>query len=70
MFKFILLLGTVGTQAAPIDLSLDFSGRQFGHDLGVFLDSSGSLPVHEVWQQTFQPSQQMTPNFGFTRDIL
>jgi two-component sensor histidine kinase/PAS domain-containing protein len=56
--------------AAPIDVSKDFAGKQFGHDLSIFLDASGSMPVDQVWEQNFQPSQTMTPNFGFTPAIL
>jgi len=73
MRKILLLLTTLLSSildAAPIDLSKDYSGRQFGHDLSVYLDKNGSTPVAEIWQQTFEPSQKMTPNYGFTKDIL
>jgi two-component sensor histidine kinase/PAS domain-containing protein len=73
MMKYFLLMGlwlSSLIHAAPIDLGSNFAGRQFGHDLGIFRDTSGSLPVEAVWEQTFQPSQKMTPNLGFTHDVL
>ncbi len=57
-------------KAAPIELSKDFAGKQFGHDLSLYLDTTGAMTVESVWEQKFQPSNKETPNFGFTKDIL
>jgi two-component sensor histidine kinase/PAS domain-containing protein len=73
MMKYMLLLGALLSsvlKAAPIDISKDIAGRQFGHDLSLFLDASGTMSVDSVWEQNFEPSQKMTPNFGFTDGIL
>jgi two-component sensor histidine kinase/PAS domain-containing protein len=73
MNRYILLLSALLSSlltAAPIDLSKGFKGQQFGHDLSLFLDASGSMPIDQVWEQTFEPSQKATPNFGLTSGIL
>ncbi|HET9240373.1 MAG TPA: 7TM diverse intracellular signaling domain-containing protein, partial [Oligoflexus sp.] len=73
MLKLITFLGFFlcsTLTAAPVDLGKDFAGKQFGHDLSIFRDASGTMPVDQVWEQTFAPSEKMTPNLGFTPDIL